>query len=160
MAQTNAQPSQELPLDAALSSEELLSVLDSMDDSFYILDHKWRLVYINESGLTTLGRQKFDTLGKNIWALLPGLRKSEYYRTAHKAVRTKEKAELEEYYPVNRKWFLTKFYPGNNVLLAQARDITELKEAENINDQLNGSLEQAMEVYWSDVNRDKRTKHP
>jgi hypothetical protein len=84
MAQTNAQPSQELPLDAALSSEELLS----------------------------------------------------------------------------RKWFSTKFYPGNNVLLAQARDITELKEAENINDQLNGSLEQAMEVYWSDVNRDKRTKHP
>lgn len=134
----------------------ILDALDQLDDPVVIFDKNWCYLFVNKVGWEVLNRPKSEVLGNNVWELLPQLKGSEYQKAARQAMRTQQNKQIEEYYPYAQQWYTTKFYPLPNALVAQMKDITELKETRRINDQLHGSLAEAMEVYWSDENKKRR----
>lgn len=134
----------------------LVTALNAMDDIVVVLNKDFRYTFINAVGWEVLDFQKTEVLGESIWDLFPSLKKSEFKTSASQAMERQIKIEIEEYYPRVEKWYRTKFYPSNSLLMVQMTDISDLKRAQEINSQLMGDLQQAMEVYWSEENRTLR----
>lgn len=149
----------ERQIEAASASNEVIHALDLLDDPVVIFDKDWRYQFVNKVGWEVMGRKKSEVLGKNVWDLYPHLVGSEYQRAAMRAMKEQQKIEIEEYYPHRQAWYRTKFYPSKHSLVAQMHNITDLVETKKINDQLTGTLEEAMTVYWSEENRHRREKH-
>lgn len=139
--------------DPTTMSPALMGALNALEDTVIILDKEWRYLFVNEAGWRVLTHIKKDVLGKNFWELLPHLKESRFGQVAHEAMRRQSKMEVEEYYPLTDKYFLTKLYPSEHSLVLHATDITDLVRARQMNNQLMGDLQEAMEVYWSKENQ-------
>lgn len=152
----------EQQLENAASSAELIQALDALEDPVIIFDAKWRYHFLNKAALKVLNLMPDQLLGRVIWDVRKDLLDTEWERAIRRAMDSQTPQEIEEYYPRPAKWYNSSFYPSANSVVARMRDITELKETQNVNEQLMGSLHDAMEVYWSDHNRSKREKkqHP
>lgn len=145
-------------LEAAREGIEFINALDLIDDSVIILDNDWRYQFINQAGLGALKCKRSDILGKNVWELRPDLKNTVWKRAAHEAKKAQQLVQIEEYYPRSQRWYATKFIPTPNSMVAQIKDITELKYTQEMNKQLTGSLSQAMEIYWDKRNAGRRNR--
>ena len=146
-------------------TSHVLATLNNLDDPVVILDKNWRYMFINETGSRVLEKSEQEVLGQNIWELFPDLENSTFKKRAYDAMQSQIKLEIEEYYPSIKKWYKTQFYPSENMLMIYLANITELQRAQEMNTQLMGDLEVAMEIYWSEENRARREarqqqKHP
>jgi len=145
-------------LEKASASFEVINALDMLDDPVVIFDDKWRYQFINKAGWNVLDEDRAEVLGRNVWQLRPHLKDSEYKKAAYRAMKTQMTVEIEEFYPKTQFWYKTKFFPSSHSLVAQMKNITEYRNAQLMNTQLLGDLEQAMEAYWSEENRALREK--
>jgi PAS domain-containing protein len=147
----------EPPVSSGLAVKHLLpalvSMLDSLQDSVVILDKDWRYLFVNKTGWKVLKREKEDVLGGDVWRLLPHLKGTKFETAARNAVKTQIHTVIEEYYPHRNEYFRTAFYPSKTSLAIHITNITDLVVTENMNKQLLGNLQEAMEVYWSDENQ-------
>jgi PAS domain S-box-containing protein len=141
-------------LEAAAASSEIINALSNLDDAVIIFDDKWRYQYVK--------KKRSEILGQNVWKFRPSLKGTKWKENAYEAMATQQVLQIDEFFPELQKWFVTKFYPTPHSLVAQIRDITDFKRAEQMNNQLMGTLEEAMEVYWSDEfkARKKKPKKP
>lgn len=146
-------------LQAAAVGSELINALDLIEDPVIVLDAKWRYQFVNKAGWDVLKKDPEEILGRNVWQLRPDLLKTEWKKAATRAMRTQTPQQIEEFYPQSKRWYITSFSPSPHAIVCRMEDITELKEARTINDQLFGTLEQAMESYWSTENTSRRRKN-
>jgi PAS domain S-box-containing protein len=128
---------------ARASDERLAGILGSMNDIFLTLDAGWRLTFINDEGLRTMGAGRKSLLGRNLWELFPDAVGNEAYVQMHRAMSERVTVEYEVFYGPWKRWFAGKAYPmGEGGLALFARDITERK---SIDESLRLSREQAAE---------------
>jgi PAS domain S-box-containing protein len=145
--------------DEAAKLEVIIDALDALGDTIVVFDKSFNYVFLNKTGWEVIGLSKSEVLGKNVWKLMPHLKGSYFEKAAIEAMKEQKKLDIEEYYPHTRKWYRTYFYPFKTVLLLHITDITDLKNALEINSKLMGNLHDAMEVYWSEDNKALREKH-
>jgi diguanylate cyclase (GGDEF)-like protein/PAS domain S-box-containing protein len=116
--------------EVAQAREHLSTVLESISDGFFSLDHDWRFTYVNSRGAAWLAREPEDLLGKVMWDEFPEGVGGPFHRMYLRALEQQQPASCESYYEPLRRWLEVRAYPSKDGLTAFFADITERKEAE------------------------------
>jgi diguanylate cyclase (GGDEF)-like protein/PAS domain S-box-containing protein len=116
--------------EVAQAREHLSTVLESISDGFFSLDHDWRFTYVNSRGAAWLAREPEDLLGKVMWAEFPEGVGGPFHQMYLRALEQQAPASCESYYEPLRRWLEVRAYPSKDGLTAFFADITERKEAE------------------------------
>jgi PAS domain S-box-containing protein len=106
-------------------------ILASISDAFSALDQNWRYIYVNDKVAELTGLTKEQIIGQVIWEIFPDAVGGEFYRSAQRAMRTREAQHLEIFYKPWDRWLETRIYPAPNggIVIFRA-DITDRKENE------------------------------
>jgi diguanylate cyclase (GGDEF)-like protein/PAS domain S-box-containing protein len=108
----------------------LSSVLESISDGFFTLDHEWRFTYVNARGAAWLQRRPEDLIGKNMWEEFPEGVGGPFHQTYDRALATQAFAGCESYYPPLGIWIEVRAHPSRDGLIVFFADISARKEAE------------------------------
>jgi diguanylate cyclase (GGDEF)-like protein/PAS domain S-box-containing protein len=106
------------------SEAEVFSVLESITDGFFALDHEWRFTYVNPQAEALFTNSREDLVGKQIWE------DSTFYPEYRRAVTEGRTVKFEGYYPPAGAWYGVRAYPSGSGLSVYLQDITERKRAE------------------------------
>ena len=110
---------------------KLQSVLDSITDGLFMLDHDWHYTYFSEHGARMLRLRAEDLVGGCVWDLFPHAESSRFGELCRRAVESREPAHFEEFYPEPlNMWLECHCYPTNEGLSVYFRDISERKRTE------------------------------
>ena len=109
---------------------ELATILESITDAFFALDHRWRFTYLNSAAARVLRRRREELLGQSVWEEFPEAVGLAFYREYRRAVEERVTVDFEEYFPPLETWFEVKAYPLKTGLAVYFRDINRRKRAE------------------------------
>ena len=115
------------------SEERLSSFMNSASDSFYLLDADLNFVEINERGLSIIGKNREDVIGKNITEIVPDVKESGRYEQHLEVIRTGQPFVIDHFIPhpvFGDLNFMLKSFKVGDGLGVIATDITERKHAE------------------------------
>ena len=125
---------------------ELIKDINPRQIGFIILDHNWKISYIQDEISSMLGRPLRELRGRNVWVEYPGLENSEFSRACHSVMESKgSRAFQAEIVPL-KAWVevLVSWHPGG--IAIHIRDITEQMKARNALEQNKGHLALAQEI--------------
>ncbi len=114
-------------------SDQLIKILDSMGDAFFILDKKFNFVRVNKMHEKLSQTKRKDMIGKNLWELFPTTanKKSNYWIQYHKVISTGKAVRFTEFYKPLNMWTEVDAYPteegGISVFF---RDVSARKNGE------------------------------
>ena len=110
--------------------DQLTTILDSISEVFYAVDHGWRFTYLNQQAERYIGRPKEALLGQNLWDALPPAVGSVFDTHYHRAMAAGTPVHFEAQVPLTGRWVEVHAYPSAAGLAAFLHDITERKQAE------------------------------
>ena len=114
---------------AKLQSERLLHTLETISDTFFMLDHDWRFTHVNRVGEILGRRSRGELLGKCIWDEYPALSGTMFEREYKRAVAEHVPVEFEAYFERGEVWLEARVYPSKDGLSIYLRDITSRRAA-------------------------------
>jgi len=82
------------------------------------------ILYLNPTSCRMLGRPREETIGHNLWKMLPDAADSPFRRAFEEVVSSGQARHLETFYPPWGLWFLTDIYLADQKVWAVSRDIT------------------------------------
>ncbi|MDP9485892.1 MAG: PAS domain S-box protein, partial [Actinomycetota bacterium] len=106
------------------SEAEIFSILESITDGFFTLDHELRFTYVNVQTEHMFGRSREDLVGERL------REDPTFYPQFRKALAEGETVRFEGYYPPLEAWYGVRAYPSESGLSVYFQDITERKRAE------------------------------
>ena len=112
------------------TNDSVVTILESITDAFFALDHEWRFTYVNHRAELLLQRTREALLGLNVWEEFPGSADTIFYQQYHEAVTTQKMVHFEDYYAPLSICFEVRAYPSQDGLAVYFHDITERKQAE------------------------------
>jgi PAS domain S-box-containing protein len=118
------------------------AILESIMDSFGLVDPDWRIAYVNPVAEKMTGRSAYELIGKNLWELYPGALGTIIESSFKRAMAERTPVSFENYYEYRNRWFDTSAYPSDIGLSVYFRDITERKRGEQALHRLNEDLKQ------------------
>lgn len=110
--------------------DRLTTILDSISEIFYTVDHAWRFTYLNQQAERYIGRPKEALLGQNLWEAIPQAVGSVFDAHYHRAMAAGTPIHFEAQLPLTGHWVEVHAYPSVEGLAAFLHDITERKQAE------------------------------
>jgi PAS domain S-box-containing protein len=115
-----------------LSPSELPgTILDSLSDAFFAVDHDWRFTYANPAAVPLLRHYSGELLDRTLWDVLPGVLGTEFEWQFRRAFREHVAVVFETFYRPFEAWFLVRVYPTlDGGLAAYLQDVTDRKQAE------------------------------
>ncbi|AFZ33180.1 PAS/PAC sensor hybrid histidine kinase [Gloeocapsa sp. PCC 7428] len=125
-----AQREHELRVAAETASENLETVLASINDVFMTFDRDWYYTYVNRRTLETSGMCWEDFMGKTLWDVFPDLVDTQFHAELQRAVTEQTPVQFEFYYPKWQRWFENRVYPSANGVSIFTTEITDRKQAE------------------------------
>ena len=108
----------------------LTSVLSSISDAFFVLDHEWRFTYVNDRAEQVLLRPRDELLGRVVWDEFKEAVGSTFETHYRRAVDSGHVMVFEEFYPPLDTWFEVRAYPGTDGLSVYFQDVTLRHAAE------------------------------
>jgi diguanylate cyclase (GGDEF)-like protein/PAS domain S-box-containing protein len=115
---------------AVQARERLSTVLESIADGCFSLDHEWRFTYINAQGAASVGRRPEELIGKCMWDEFPEAVGGPFHDAYLRAMEEQEFVRCENFYPPLGIWIEVRVYPSREGLTVFFVDVTERKEAE------------------------------
>ena len=112
------------------SEERIRSILESITDGFFVLDHDWRITYINAAGERFLDRAAGDLIGKSMWEEFPGTVGSEFERVYRRVAAARVGESFTAYYPNFDRWYELTANPAPEGLTVYFRDVTGRRQVE------------------------------
>ncbi|MEA2271168.1 MAG: hypothetical protein QOC64_3778, partial [Solirubrobacteraceae bacterium] len=118
------------------SQRRIETILESITDAFYALDHDWRFTYLNERALQMLSQLKGrplardDLLGKRVWDEFPSPVRNAAHRSFEEAMREHRTIVVQYRYPDDGPWWDARLFPSDEGLSVYFRDISDEKAAE------------------------------
>lgn len=103
----------------------LSNTLRDMSDSFFTLDKNWRITYVNDAMLKTVGRSRDELINRLMWDAFPGTQNSRFHQCYEQALATRSVATLVEYYEPLEKWFDLRVYPAEDGVAIYFQDVTK-----------------------------------
>ena len=113
-----------------LTRTQLTEVLDSVSESFLVLDRDFRFTYANKSIMQMNRLSPEDVIGKVIWDVFPSAVNTEFYPQYQKVMKERVSSRFEVFYPESRRWFEVAAHPTREGLSAFVSDVTERKADE------------------------------
>jgi PAS domain S-box-containing protein len=133
------------------------TILESLTDSFFLLDKEWRFSFLNPAAERSLARPASDVIGKVIWEVYPylvGTALESHYRHA---MAQNVAISFEEFGASNDRWYDVAAYPSSDGLSVYFRDVTERKRSQQALQQLNEDLKQFTYAASHDLREPVRT---
>lgn len=134
-------------------SKEMITVLNSITDAFFTLNHAWEFTFVNNACVEMFQSSKEQLLWKNIWECFPQGRKLKFFEEYNKAMEHKISVHFEEYDPVLDLWVWVNAYPNTEGLAVYAINITEQKKAQEkvmMSEQnLRAIINNTKDIIWS-----------
>ena len=115
-----------------LSENRSRTILESITDGFFALDHDWRITYINSAGERFLNRSPGDLIGKSLWDEFPGTTGSEFEQVYRRVVASRVGESFMAHYPNFDRWYELSVNPAPEGLTVYFRDVTEQKISEEL----------------------------
>jgi PAS domain S-box-containing protein len=115
---------------SAEALEERNTILESITDAFFAVDHHWTVTYWNNMAERELCTPKDKILNQNLWEVYADSVDSESYRKYHEAMQTGRVVHFEDFYEPLEKWYEISAYPSPNGLSVYFKDITGRKLSE------------------------------
>lgn len=136
------------------ANKRMLDILDSISDSFMVLDLGWRFKYINPRAATLVGLPTDQILGRIIWERFPRLIGTLFERNYRRAMEERTSVLFEAESPEGR-WIEVRVYPTTEGLTIYGTDVTPRKRAE---ERLRFAIESArlMILEWTNEHGEKR----
>ncbi len=108
-------------------------ILDNFVDAFYVVDHEWRIKYLNRKAETCWDCPREDLLGKYFWDFFSHFNESPEKERHHIAMNERIPMQWETWSPDGQSWSNISVYPIQDGGLAVFfRDITEKKRADEV----------------------------
>ena len=137
LAQTTATATQDeseiliqLQQEAQTSKQQLKSILSSISDGFYVLDHNWHFIYVNDRLCEMARMQREEMLGHSKWDLFPETVNTDVYVQFHRALHEQKPLQFEYLYLPWNRWYENRVYPSSNGISIFVADITKRKQTE------------------------------
>jgi PAS domain S-box-containing protein len=115
---------------AKRTAAQLNNFIESITDSFLILDTEWRFIKTNEAFRIIAHKTNEQLIGNNIWQMFPTLRGRLTEEMLKRALATQETLKFTEYFARPNLWFRVAAYPSAEGLTVFVKNITRQKVAE------------------------------
>jgi PAS domain S-box-containing protein len=110
--------------------DRLTTILDSLSEVFYTVDHAWHLTYVNHQAARYFGRPQEALLGQNLWDALPQAVGSVFDTHYHRAMAAVTPVHFDAQSPLTGCWVEVHAYPSGEGLSVILHDITARKQVE------------------------------
>jgi PAS domain S-box-containing protein len=115
---------------APLAQEQVTTILESFTDAFFMFDHMWKVIYMNQKAEQFLRINRDDLIGKVYWDVFPDAVDTISYRELHRAMAEQVAVSYEQFYSPLNMWFEIRVYPSKDGISVFFMDITEHKRTE------------------------------
>jgi PAS domain S-box-containing protein len=117
---------------AELGTSELPgTILDSLSDSFFAVDHEWRFTYVNPAAVPLLRHYSGELYERTLWEILPEMVGTQLESQFRRAFREHVPVAFETFYRPFETWFMVRAYPTlDGGLAVYLQDVTDRKQAE------------------------------
>ncbi|TYP75589.1 PAS domain-containing protein [Paenibacillus methanolicus] len=133
--------------EAYMKSEAWLkNILESITDTFAVVDREWRFTYVNQEAERYLGRTAEQLTGRVLWDLYPGIAASPFGSAYRKAMSEQVKVSFEEFSELYNAWFETHIYPSKEGLTVYLRNVNERKGLEQTVEEAKDRLDTIIET--------------
>ncbi|THF68857.1 EAL domain-containing protein [Deinococcus sp. Arct2-2] len=105
--------------------QEVTTILESITDALFALDHEWRFTRVNASAERLLKRSRESLIGRVVWEEFPAALDSIFEREYRRAVTENVAVAFEAYYEPLKAWREVRAYPSAVGLSVYLHDITE-----------------------------------
>lgn len=112
------------------SRQQISDILESINDALTVLDHEWRIVYVNEATLQRTGRRREEVLGGNVWEVFPQFFGTPIEMNLRSVMERRVPVRFEGIGPHSKRWFDMTIYPTAEGVSIFSRDIHERRLAE------------------------------
>ncbi|GBF35042.1 signal transduction histidine kinase [Desulfocucumis palustris] len=112
------------------ANRQIMSIIESIKDVFFVLDNQWRFTYVNFMAEKHFGRKKDQLVGRNIWTEFSSYLGSRFYREYHRAMSEQKAVHFEEFIPSLLRWVEVSAYPSAEGISVYLRDISARKQSE------------------------------
>jgi PAS domain S-box-containing protein len=109
---------------------KLTATLEHMSDAFFTLDHAWNITYANEEMSRAVKRSQAEMVGRSIWEVFPGVENSPFHACYQRAIDTRARATVVEYYAPLDQWFEVHAHPTEDGVAVHFQDITQKRHDE------------------------------
>jgi PAS domain S-box-containing protein len=106
------------------------SVLSGISEMFMLLDHDWKIAYVNEQTVRVTGKSRQDLLGREYWKVFPETVGTIVEAAYRRSRLTRKPERFERFDTVLGRWFSVHLYPSPEALTIFAQDISDLKTAQ------------------------------
>ncbi|OOQ60571.1 PAS domain S-box protein [Mucilaginibacter pedocola] len=139
--------------EAKRAAEQLDNFIESITDSFLILDNDWRFIKTNKAFEKICNRTQTELVGNSIWDVFPILVGGQSERQFKLAAKMQRTVQYTEFVPTSGLWFRITVYPAAEGLTVFVKDITEQKVAEEELNRTRNNLEALInnttDLIWS-----------
>jgi PAS domain S-box-containing protein len=116
------------------------TILESITDSFFALDHAFRFSYLNRRAVDSLAQilgaplRRDDFLGRRVWDMFPGILGTEAETIIRRTAAERTPLVIDYLYPTTKSWFEVNTYPYERGVAVYFRAIDDRKNAERERD--------------------------
>ncbi|MBD3381036.1 MAG: PAS domain S-box protein, partial [candidate division Zixibacteria bacterium] len=116
------------------SSQQVVNILASISDGFYILNDDLQITYFNKAAEEILGKSSDQVFGRNLFKTFPEFENSFLQESYRVAVREKKQMSFEIPLIVNGRedWFDIRVYPFEEGISVYFQSILERKRFEQV----------------------------
>jgi PAS domain S-box-containing protein len=119
-------------MEAESTKAQIVTILESITEAFFAVDHEWRFTYLNHHAELLLQRQQAELLGQVLWKEFPRAVNSIFYQEYHRAVAEQVSVKFETFYQPLDRWFEVHAYPSKDGLSVYFRDVNQRKQSEAV----------------------------
>ena len=112
-------------LKAEAAEAQYRTILESISEGFFFLDHDWTIRYMNSQGAAIARRPAADMVGMPLWDEFQELESSSFGAAFRKAQETGEIQRVEDYYRPLDRWLHANMYPSSEGLSVFVQDVSE-----------------------------------
>ena len=112
------------------SRERVQTILESITDAFFAVDHEWRFTYVNHEAERLLQRRREQLLGHVLWQEFPEAIGTAFEREYRCAMAEDKTVQFEDHYSPLGIWVDVRAYPSDAGLSVFFRDVTKRRRAE------------------------------
>lgn len=103
-------------------------ILESITDSFLAVDETWRIVYLNRRAAEYLRTSQKESIGRNVWELLPEVLGTKLHDDLIRAMRQREPIRFDLFGRGSGRTFEVRAFPTGQGLSVYFQDATERVE--------------------------------
>ncbi len=139
------------------TNDHITTILESISDAFFALDHDWHMTYVNHKAEQLLQKTREELVGNNIWTEFPEMIDSTFYQKYYEALETQSSVHFEAFYAPLNTWFAVRAYPSKDELFVYFQNVNPHKQVEAERERL---LQQSVSrIMLYAIGDSKLTKH-